>query len=129
MAERRAARELRRVPAHGGEGLGLDGEAEPRGEADGAQRPDRILLHPDLGVVVDPDVVRTLRRQLKLRFISVDGGHTAEITVKLPHHEMVSREARQKGSYVGPEKLTFDFNCAPLTGSRHLSSPLRAPLH
>ena len=28
---------------------------------------------------------------------------------------MVSRDATQKGSYVGPEKLTFDFNNAPLT--------------
>jgi alanyl-tRNA synthetase len=30
-------------------------------------------------------------------------------------HEVVSRDATQKGSYVGPEKLTFDFSSAPLT--------------
>src|SRR5687767_587125 len=30
-------------------------------------------------------------------------------------HEVVSKEAVQKGSYVGPEKLTFDFNSAALT--------------
>ncbi|HMJ05511.1 MAG TPA: alanine--tRNA ligase-related protein, partial [Chthoniobacterales bacterium] len=30
-------------------------------------------------------------------------------------HESVSREAVQKGSYVGPEKLTFDFSSAALT--------------
>ncbi len=30
-------------------------------------------------------------------------------------HEVVSREAVQKGSYVGPEKLTFDFSSAALT--------------
>jgi alanyl-tRNA synthetase len=30
-------------------------------------------------------------------------------------HEVVSKEASQKGSFVGPEKLTFDFNNAPLT--------------
>jgi alanyl-tRNA synthetase len=30
-------------------------------------------------------------------------------------HEVVSRDATQKGSYVGPDKLTFDFNAAPLT--------------
>ncbi len=30
-------------------------------------------------------------------------------------HEIVSREAVQKGSYVGPEKLTFDFSGAALT--------------
>jgi alanyl-tRNA synthetase len=27
----------------------------------------------------------------------------------------VSKEASQKGSFVGPDKLTFDFNSAPLT--------------
>ncbi len=30
-------------------------------------------------------------------------------------HEVVSPDATQKGSYVGPEKLTFDFNSAALT--------------
>jgi alanyl-tRNA synthetase len=30
-------------------------------------------------------------------------------------HEVVSRDASQKGSFVGPDKLTFDFNSAPLT--------------
>jgi alanyl-tRNA synthetase len=30
-------------------------------------------------------------------------------------HEVASKEALQKGSYVGAEKLTFDFNSAPLT--------------
>ena len=30
-------------------------------------------------------------------------------------HEIVSPDATQKGSYVGPDKLTFDFSSAPLT--------------
>jgi alanyl-tRNA synthetase len=30
-------------------------------------------------------------------------------------HEVASKEASQKGSFVGPDKLTFDFNSAPLT--------------
>ncbi len=30
-------------------------------------------------------------------------------------HEVASKEASQKGSAVGPDKLTFDFNSAPLT--------------
>ncbi len=30
-------------------------------------------------------------------------------------HEIVNRDATQKGSYVGPEKLTFDFSSAALT--------------
>ncbi|MGH7938686.1 MAG: alanine--tRNA ligase, partial [Chthoniobacterales bacterium] len=33
-------------------------------------------------------------------------------------HEIVSRNATQKGSYVGPEKLTFDFSSAALTKSQ-----------
>ncbi len=30
-------------------------------------------------------------------------------------HEVASKDASQKGSYVGPDKLTFDFNSQPLT--------------
>ena len=33
-------------------------------------------------------------------------------------HEVVSVEATQKGSYVGPEKLTFDFNSAALSAQQ-----------
>jgi alanyl-tRNA synthetase len=33
-------------------------------------------------------------------------------------HEVASKDALQKGSYVGPEKLTFDFNSAPLTSQQ-----------
>ena len=38
-------------------------------------------------------------------------------------HEVVSRDASQKGSYVGPEKLTFDFSSAALTLSPPDSNP------
>jgi alanyl-tRNA synthetase len=30
-------------------------------------------------------------------------------------HEVANKDASQKGSFVGPDKLTFDFNSAPLT--------------
>jgi alanyl-tRNA synthetase len=33
-------------------------------------------------------------------------------------HEIVSHDAAQKGSYVGPDKLTFDFCSAPLTSQQ-----------
>lgn len=33
-------------------------------------------------------------------------------------HEVVSHDATQKGSFVGPDKLTFDFNSAPLSTSQ-----------
>jgi alanyl-tRNA synthetase len=41
--------------------------------------------------------------------------HTVTHLLHWALHEVVSRDASQKGSYVGPEKLTFDFNSAPLT--------------
>jgi alanyl-tRNA synthetase len=41
--------------------------------------------------------------------------HTVTHLVHWALHEVVSRDAVQKGSFVGPEKLTFDFNSAPLT--------------
>ena len=41
--------------------------------------------------------------------------HTVTHILHWALHELVSREATQKGSYVGPDKLTFDFASAALT--------------
>jgi alanyl-tRNA synthetase len=41
--------------------------------------------------------------------------HTVTHLLHWALHEVVSNEASQKGSFVGPDKLTFDFNSAPLT--------------
>jgi alanyl-tRNA synthetase len=40
--------------------------------------------------------------------------HTVTHLLHWALHEVVSKGAAQKGSYVGPEKLTFDFNHQPL---------------
>ena len=41
--------------------------------------------------------------------------HTVTHLLHWALHEVVSKAASQKGSFVGPDKLTFDFNSAPLT--------------
>jgi alanyl-tRNA synthetase len=45
----------------------------------------------------------------------IQGHHTVTHLLHWALHEVVSRDASQKGSYVGPDKLTFDFSSAPLT--------------
>jgi alanyl-tRNA synthetase len=46
---------------------------------------------------------------------AIQGHHTVTHLLHWALHEVVSRGASQKGSYVGPDKLTFDFSSAPLT--------------
>jgi alanyl-tRNA synthetase len=46
---------------------------------------------------------------------AIERHHTVTHILHWALHEVVSRDAVQKGSYVGPEKLTFDFSSAALT--------------
>ena len=45
----------------------------------------------------------------------IQGHHTVTHLLHWALHEVVARDTSQKGSYVGPDKLTFDFSSAPLT--------------
>ena len=51
----------------------------------------------------------------KVRREAIQRHHTVTHLLHWALHEVASREASQKGSFVGPDKLTFDFNSAPLT--------------
>ena len=51
----------------------------------------------------------------KTRRNAIQRHHTVTHLLHWALHEVVSKEASQKGSFVGPDKLTFDFNSGPLT--------------
>ena len=49
---------------------------------------------------------------------AIEGHHTVTHVLHWALHEKVRKDATQKGSYVGPEKLTFDFSSAALTAEQ-----------
>jgi alanyl-tRNA synthetase len=49
------------------------------------------------------------------RRFAIQRHHTVTHLLHWALHEVVSKDAVQKGSYVGPDKLTFDFSSAALT--------------
>jgi alanyl-tRNA synthetase len=63
---------------------------------------------PQPGQIVRVTVDASRRR-------AVERHHTVTHLLHWALHEVVSREATQKGSFVGPDKLTFDFSSAALT--------------
>jgi alanyl-tRNA synthetase len=64
--------------------------------------------NPDTGTEIRLSVDRARRAAIQRH-------HTVTHLLHWALHEVVSPDAAQKGSYVGPEKLTFDFSSAPLT--------------
>ena len=65
---------------------------------------DAPLVGSSVSLRVDADRRRAIERH-----------HTVTHLLHWALHEVASKEASQKGSNVTPEKLTFDFNSAPLT--------------
>ena len=66
---------------------------------------------PAIGTQVEVEVNVARRR-------AVERHHTVTHLLHWALHELVSKDAVQKGSYVGPDKLTFDFSSAPLTSQQ-----------
>jgi alanyl-tRNA synthetase len=66
------------------------------------------IVNPNPGSEVTLTVDRARRNAIQRH-------HTVTHLLHWALHEVVSKDAVQKGSYVGPEKLTFDFSSAPLT--------------
>jgi alanyl-tRNA synthetase len=63
---------------------------------------------PPIGAEVSLSVSRSRRDAIQRH-------HTVTHLLHWALHEVVSHDASQKGSYVGPDKLTFDFTSGPLT--------------
>ena len=63
---------------------------------------------PDAGTEAEVSVNRPRREAIQRH-------HTVTHLLHWALHELVSPDAVQKGSYVGPDKLTFDFSSAALT--------------
>jgi alanyl-tRNA synthetase len=70
-----------------------------------------LIADPD-APVVGSEVELTVDQS---RRNAIQRHHTVTHLLHWALHEVVSREASQKGSFVGPDKLTFDFNAQALT--------------
>jgi alanyl-tRNA synthetase len=74
------------------------------------------ITHHDAVNVDLPSVGSSVTASVnKPRREAIQRHHTVTHLFHWALHQVVNKDATQKGSYVGPEKLTFDFNCAPLT--------------
>jgi alanyl-tRNA synthetase len=66
---------------------------------------------PEVGAKVEVRVAAPHR-------LAIQRHHTVTHLLHWALHEVVSHDATQKGSYVGPDKLTFDFSSAPLSADQ-----------
>ncbi|MFY8216472.1 MAG: alanine--tRNA ligase-related protein, partial [Chthoniobacterales bacterium] len=80
---------------------------------------DTILHFIDGAEIPEPGQAVTVVADIERRR-AIERHHSVTHLLHWALHEVVSREASQKGSFVGPDKLTFDFNSAPLTADQVL---------
>mgnify|MGYP001199834755 CR=1 FL=1 len=72
-----------------------------------------FLKLPSSAAIAAPSEVRL--QVDAARRVAIERHHTVTHLLHWALHEVVSRDATQKGSFVGPDKLTFDFNSGALT--------------
>jgi alanyl-tRNA synthetase len=96
--------------------LELDGaDLRPLLRVTNTQKSGNTWLHFVEGAALAVTGDTVVLRVDKLRRDAIQRHHTVTHLLHWALHEVVSREASQKGSFVGPDKLTFDFNSAALT--------------
>ena len=93
----------------------ISADSRPRLQVTNTQKSGNTWLH-----FVDGDNLPTVNNQIVLRVDksrrnAIERHHTVTHLLHWALHEVASKEASQKGSFVGPDKLTFDFNSAPLS--------------
>jgi alanyl-tRNA synthetase len=84
------------------------------------QRKGNVFIHRSaLADGRAPEVGEAVRVAVdSVRRAAIQRHHTVTHLLHWALHEVVSKQASQKGSYVGPDKLTFDFNHQPLTAAQ-----------
>ena len=90
-------------------------QVQPRWQVTSTQKSGNTWLHfvdGDEAPAVGSEVIIEVEPQ---RRHAIERHHTVTHLLHWALHEVASKEASQKGSFVGPDKLTFDFNSAPLT--------------
>ena len=99
---------------------GRDWSEVGRLQVTNTQKKGEVFVHR--GVLAEgraPEVGEAVRVAVdSARRGSIQRHHTVTHLLHWALHEVVSKHASQKGSYVGPDKLTFDFNHQPLTAAQ-----------
>jgi alanyl-tRNA synthetase len=85
-------------------------DSRPLLQVTNTQKSGNTWLH-----LVEGENLPAIGDQVVLQVDAIQRHHTVTHLLHWALHEVVNKEASQKGSFVGPDKLTFDFNSQPLT--------------
>ena len=82
------------------------------------QKVGDAFLHLIKGAIIPSEGSEVELRVDMNRRAAIQRHHTVTHLFHWALHEVTSPDSSQKGSYVGPDKLTFDFNSKPLTSKQ-----------